>query len=152
MDDADRQGGYDRLLSDIVTLLDQARVVVARNVNTVMTAERWCVGHRIVADEQAGLARATYGAETIEQLAADLTVRYGRGYSAQNLYLMRQFRLAWPPHRILQSATGESVAVGEPKGCEPWVGLGGVGQVVPVAVDRVCAVDGGEERLRQTVL
>jgi hypothetical protein len=34
-------GGYETLLGDIVTLLEQARLVVARNVNTVMTAEHW---------------------------------------------------------------------------------------------------------------
>ncbi|MDR0593175.1 MAG: DUF1016 N-terminal domain-containing protein [Bifidobacteriaceae bacterium] len=47
----------------------------------------------------------------MERLAADLTSRFGRGYSIQNLYLMRQFRLAWPPDRILQSSVGESAPI-----------------------------------------
>lgn len=43
----------------------------------------------------------------MERLAADLTSRYGRGYGIHNLYLMRQFRLAWPPDRILESSIRE---------------------------------------------
>lgn len=85
--------------------------MVARNVNTVMTAEHWRVGHRIVEEEQGGLDRAAYGAETLGRLSVDLTSRFGRGYSVQNLYLMRQFRLAWPPERILESVIGDSGAL-----------------------------------------
>jgi len=44
MYEIERQGSYESLLSDIVELLEQARVVTARNVNTVMTAEHWRVG------------------------------------------------------------------------------------------------------------
>ncbi|MDR0626697.1 MAG: DUF1016 N-terminal domain-containing protein [Bifidobacteriaceae bacterium] len=110
MGDVEVNGGYQSLLGDLVALLEHARDVVARNVNTVMTAEHWSVGHRIVEEEQAGSERAVYGAETMERLAADLTSRFGRGYSVQNLYLMRQFRLAWPPDRILQSSIRESPA------------------------------------------
>ena len=112
MGDAEVSGGYQSLLGDLVALLEHARDVVTRNVNTVMTAEHWSVGHRIVEEEQGGSERAAYGAETMERLAADLTSRFGRGYSIDNLYLMRRFRLAWPPERILESAIPESGAPG----------------------------------------
>jgi len=46
MHEVERPSGYDSLLSDIVALVEQARAVVLRSVNTVMTAEHWSVGHR----------------------------------------------------------------------------------------------------------
>ena len=51
---------------------------------------------------------AAYGANLIEKLATDMTQRYGRGFSRQNLWQMRQFSLAYPPEQILQTASGES--------------------------------------------
>jgi len=39
MQEVKRRGGYDNLLSDIVALLEQARTVAVRSVNTIMTAE-----------------------------------------------------------------------------------------------------------------
>ena len=59
-------------------------------------------------DEQSGEERATYGANLIEKLATDMTRRFGRGFSRQNLWQMRQFGLAYPPERILQTLSGES--------------------------------------------
>lgn len=49
------------------------------------------MGREIVEVEQAGQARAGYGDEVIEQLAAKLSVAYGRGFSVRNLWSMRQF-------------------------------------------------------------
>jgi predicted nuclease of restriction endonuclease-like (RecB) superfamily len=100
--------GYDKILADIVTTLDAARSAAARTVNVVMTATYWQIGHQIVAYEQHGHERAPYGQALLERLAADLTHRFGRGFSKQNLYQMRQFRLVWTPERILQTASGES--------------------------------------------
>lgn len=59
-------------------------------------------------DEQSGEERATYGANLIEKLATDMTRRFGRGFSRQNLWQMRQFGLAYPPERILQTLSEES--------------------------------------------
>jgi hypothetical protein len=44
-----------------------------------------------------GEARAGYGEQLLERLAEDLTQRFGRGFSRQNLQQMRQFYSAWPP-------------------------------------------------------
>jgi predicted nuclease of restriction endonuclease-like (RecB) superfamily len=41
-------------------------------------------------------------------LADDLTGRFGRGFSRQNLWQMRAFHQAWPTARILQTVSGES--------------------------------------------
>jgi predicted nuclease of restriction endonuclease-like (RecB) superfamily len=100
--------GYDSVLADMVDLLESARLASARTVNAIMTATYWEIGRRIVECEQGGKGRAAYGEELLKRLSADLTRRFGRGFSRQNLQQMRQFYLAYPPHRICQTVSGES--------------------------------------------
>ena len=117
------QTEYAAVHADIVALLDAARRAAARSVNAVMTATYWSVGRRIVEFEQGGQERAAYGEALIERLSADLSARFGRGFSKQNLWQMRAFHLAWPAQqisqtppekplapRILQRPSGESAA------------------------------------------
>jgi predicted nuclease of restriction endonuclease-like (RecB) superfamily len=100
--------GYPALVKDLSGLLESARRASARAVNTLMTATYWEIGRRIVEFEQEGEKRAEYGAELLERLSADLTGRFGRGFSRQNLQYMRQFYLAFPPGAIRQTVSGES--------------------------------------------
>jgi len=103
--------GYSAVHSEIVLLLDAARRTAARSVNAVMTVTYWEIGRRIVELDQGGQDRATYGDALIERLAEDLTKRFGRGFSRQNLQQMRSFYLAWPSIAIRQTVSGESVDV-----------------------------------------
>ncbi|MDN7879146.1 PDDEXK nuclease domain-containing protein [Burkholderia aenigmatica] len=97
--------GYAGVHSGIVELLEVARHAAARTVNALMTASYWEIGRRIVEAEQQGRRRAGYGEQLIERLANDLTGRFGRGFSRQNLQQMRSFFLTWP---IRQTVSGES--------------------------------------------
>ena len=94
---------YDGLLSGLSALLDQSRRSAARTMNAVLTATHWEVGRRLVEFEQGGEARAGYGEELLKRLGADLTKRHGRGFSRQNLQLMRAFYLGW---EICQTPSG----------------------------------------------
>lgn len=96
---------YDSVLGDISAVIDSARRSAARSVNSIMTAAYWLIGRRIVEEEQRGEARAGYGEELIKRLAADLSRRYGRGFSIRNVWQMRAFYLSWP---ILQRVSAES--------------------------------------------
>ena len=98
-DYADMRGG-------IVAVVQAARVAVARNVNALMTASYWEIGHRIVEAEQKGQRRAGYGEQLVERLAVDLTSQFGRGFSARNLEQMRQFYLTWPIPQTLSAELG----------------------------------------------
>lgn len=100
--------GYDAVLADVVGVIEQGRSAAARTVNAVMTAAYWLVGRRIVETEQGGRARATYGEALLERLSLDLTARFGRGFSRQNLQQMRQFYLAYRTKEIRQTASGDS--------------------------------------------
>ena len=88
--------GYDRVLGDILGLLEQSRRTAARAVNALMTTIYWAIGRRIVDEEQGGRGRAAYGEALLKRLSADLTRRFGRGFSERNLEQMRLFYAAWP--------------------------------------------------------
>ena len=94
---------YTGLIGGIGELLETARHATARAVNALMTATYWEVGRRIVEFEQGGKKRAGYGEELLSRLAADLTARFGRGFSAPNLHKFKQLYLAYPPGHILST-------------------------------------------------
>ena len=98
---------YDAVRAEIVELLQAARRVAARSINSLMTATYWEIGRRIVQYEQRGEARADYGQRLVEQLAIDLSGQFGRGFGRANLWQMRAFYRAWPEPKILQTPSGE---------------------------------------------
>lgn len=99
---------YGSLVGDITKLLEHSRRASARSVNAIMTATYWEIGRRIVEFEQKGEKRAEYGKAIIERLSSDLSSKFGRGFSRQNLQQMRQFYLFFPSERICQTPSGES--------------------------------------------
>lgn len=101
--------GYDEIQSGIIALLEAARHTAARSINALMTATYSEIGRRIVEFEQGGTERAAYGEALIERLSEDLTRRFGRGFSRQNLGQMRAFYRAWPAERICQTVSGKSL-------------------------------------------
>ena len=99
--------GYDTILSEVIDLLESARHASARAVNVFMTSTYWLIGRRIIEWEQAGKERATYGEALINRLSADLTKRFGRGFSRQNLQKMRLIYRIYPPEKICQTLSGK---------------------------------------------
>ena len=99
---------YQTIFGDVSRIVDAARQSAARSVNAVMTAAYWMIGRRIVEFEQSGEKRAEYGTALLERLAVDMAERFGRGFSRQNIWQMRQLYLSYPPERILQTVSGKS--------------------------------------------
>jgi hypothetical protein len=60
-----------------------------------MTTTYWRIGERIFEQEQRGGERVGYGERIVEQLAGDLSARFGRGFSRANVFQMRQFYLTY---------------------------------------------------------
>jgi predicted nuclease of restriction endonuclease-like (RecB) superfamily len=117
--------GYDTILADIAGALELARRNSGRTVNAIMTATYWDVGRRIVEFEQVGKSRASYGEELIRRLSADLTTRFGRGFSERNLEQMRLFYREWRFPQTLSAefkgGGGRMLAVpGLPQFPLPW--------------------------------
>jgi predicted nuclease of restriction endonuclease-like (RecB) superfamily len=87
---------HDALLAEVRHLLQAARHAAARQVNALLVHTNYEIGRRIVEHEQGGSVRAEYGRELVRTLAQHLTEEFGRGYSADNLWAMRRFFLAFP--------------------------------------------------------
>jgi predicted nuclease of restriction endonuclease-like (RecB) superfamily len=97
---------YDAALTDIAAMLETARRAATRSVNALMTATYWQIGRRIVEVEQDGQGRAVYGTQLLKRLSADLTLRFGRGFSERNLEQMRLFYQGW---QISQTVSAKSL-------------------------------------------
>jgi predicted nuclease of restriction endonuclease-like (RecB) superfamily len=80
----------DRLLGDLRSLIDAARDQVARAVNAGLVLLYWGIGERI-RREILGEQRAAYGERIVQTVSAQLTVEYGRGYTAKAIWRMIQF-------------------------------------------------------------
>lgn len=108
-----RSRDYDAVLNRVAALIDEARRASARAVNALMTATYWSIGRHIVEFELSGKKRAEYGEELLERLSADLTSRFGRGFSRPNLQQMRQLYQAFPLQQICQTLSDKSSIAGK---------------------------------------
>lgn len=88
--------GYQQLLATISDTYTQGQTRAAQAVNVHLVETYWQMGRHIVDFEQAGQVRAVYGKALINTLAADLSLRHGKGFSRSNLIRFRQFYLAYP--------------------------------------------------------
>ena len=133
---------YRTVFCDASRIVDVARSEAVRSVNAAMTAAYWMIGQRIVEFEQSGAERAAYGAALLARLAVDLTQRFGRGFSLQNIYQMRQFYRSFPLQQIFQTVSGESdyppherilqTVSGESEPASPETLLGALREVFPL--------------------
>jgi|GEM_PF-975555 len=87
----------------IFDLIQQARRSIERNINTAMTITYYEVGRRIIEKEQQGEKRAQYGKRIIKGLSGYLTDNLGKGFSVENLKLMRRFYTIYSEPQIGQS-------------------------------------------------
>jgi predicted nuclease of restriction endonuclease-like (RecB) superfamily len=85
------QRASEDLMDRVVSILEQARATVARSVNSNMVIAYWFIGREIVEALQSGEDRAEYGESLLDDLSAQLSKRYGRGFSATNLRYFRLF-------------------------------------------------------------
>lgn len=90
------------LISDILELIDSARIRTASAVNHELTVLYWRIGKRI-SKEILKEKRAEYGAEILSTLAAKLITDYGNSFSEKNLRRMIQFAEVYPNEKIIVS-------------------------------------------------
>jgi predicted nuclease of restriction endonuclease-like (RecB) superfamily len=87
---------YAELLERIAATYTAGRGQAVQAVNAQLIETYWQVGRHIVEFEQAGQAKAEYGAALISNLAKDLSLRHGKGFSRSNLIYMRLLFLRYP--------------------------------------------------------
>lgn len=98
------------LLDRVVLILEQARTNVVRAVNSNMVTAYWLIGREIVQELQGGDERAEYGKQVIENLSTKLNTRYGKGFSAANLWLFKQFYLTYQNHQSILYPLGRELS------------------------------------------
>ncbi len=87
---------YRQLLEQISDTYRQGQIQAVQAVNTHLIETYWRVGQHIVEFEQRGKARAGYGTALIAELAKDLNLRHGKGFSRSNLVYMRLLYQRYP--------------------------------------------------------
>ena len=87
-------------LQSVSDVLAQARKNVKTAVNLSMVYAYYEIGRMIVEEEQHGENRAAYGKQLLRELSAYLTGTFGKGYSAENLKLMRRFYTVYSHDQI----------------------------------------------------
>ena len=92
-----------RLLADIHGLIEQARMQVARTINSAMAALYWQIGKRIHEDVLHE-KRAEYGEQIVATLSKQLEAEYGRGFSQSSLSRMVKFAECFPKERDFRIA------------------------------------------------
>ena len=87
MDEQIKESFYNQVLE----LFQNAKRKVSSAVNMTMVYSYYEAGRMIVEEEQQGKERAEYGKYILRQLSEKLTKELGRGFSYDNLKLMRKF-------------------------------------------------------------
>jgi len=103
-----------QLFDRVVSILEQSRQNVVRAVNNNIVTAYWLIGREIVEVIQDGEERAEYGKKILEELADNLNLKYGKGFSVPNLRNFRQFYLVFHDRSIRYPAGSESVEVFNP--------------------------------------
>ena len=83
------------VFKEISGLIEQARRKVAAAINEEMVVLYWNIG-KTIKEEIMKADRAEYGRQIVQSLNAQLTQRYGRGFSVQNLWHMVKFYEVYP--------------------------------------------------------
>ncbi len=84
------------IITDIQSIINNARDKAVRAVDHARVVMYWHIGKRIFEEEQHGKERAVYGERLITYLSEQLQPQFGRGFSARNLNLFRQFYRGFP--------------------------------------------------------
>ena len=90
------------VLTDLRSLIEQARVQVAHAANSALTLLYWKVGQRIRLEILKD-ARADYGEQIVSTLSTQLVKDYGKGFTEKSLRRMVQFSEVFPDEKIVVS-------------------------------------------------
>ena len=97
---------YATWLKTLKTRIQSARISAARSANRELILLYWDLGRGIVEKQQA----LGWGKSVVERLSADLQAEFPgvRGFSANNLWLMRQFYTEYSASEVLVAAPAEA--------------------------------------------
>jgi len=91
-----------QIINEIRGILNNARSVAYYEINRLTVLTNFEIGRIIVTNEQNGNNRAPYGKETLKLLSSELAAEFGKGFSVDNLQLMRSFYLEYNDRILAQ--------------------------------------------------
>ncbi len=94
-DSNERELGFENLVGLFEQTQTALRNQAARSVDIALVVRNWLFGWYIVNYQQHGFDRAEYGKQLLEKLSGVLSKRLGKGFSVDNLELMRKFYKAY---------------------------------------------------------
>ena len=104
MDNIQNENFYNK----VIELFQNAKKNLSVAVNMTMVYSYYEAGRMIIEEEQDGKERASYGKYILKELSERLTQKFGRGYSYDNLKLMRKFYLVYSKDSIGETAFPQS--------------------------------------------
>jgi len=109
---------YKSLLDNISQTFSAARGKAYSLISHILLEAHWSIGKQIVEYDQHRQDKAIYCKKLMQNLAKDLLLQLGKGFSLSNLYLMRQFCEAYPifqtSGKLTWSHYGEILSVSDP--------------------------------------
>ena len=93
----------ENVLNDIRKIIEAGRQQAYAAAGQIAIATYWNIGKRIVEEEQQGQERAKYGTTLIANLARQLTLEFGTGYSYRSLNEYRRFYLSFKDMEIMHA-------------------------------------------------
>ena len=97
-----------KFLNKVSLLIEEAKKNVKTAVNIAMVYTYFEIGRMIIEEEQNGDNRAEYGKYIIRNLSSFLTEHYGKGYSVDNLKLIRRFYIIYKTDSIGETVFPQS--------------------------------------------
>ena len=101
MHELEKHNDYNQLINNIGVVVTKAREKVYKAINAELIKSHWITGKYIVEYEQKGKIKAEYGKKLLLQISKDLKIRYGKGFSKSNVFMMRNFYLKYPTINLL---------------------------------------------------
>ena len=97
----------DNFFDRILDILKNARKQAKMALNISMVYSYYEVGRAIIEEEQNGKQRAEYGKAILKELSKRLTESLGKGFSVENLKLMRRFYVVYSKDQIGQKVSAQ---------------------------------------------
>lgn len=98
----------EKFYGQVVQLFRDAKCKMSLSVNMAMVYSYYEAGRMIIDEEQNGSERAAYGKYILQELSRQLTEEFGRGFSYENLKLMRCFYVVYSKDAISDSIFSHS--------------------------------------------
>jgi len=97
------------LINSAFQLILSAREQAVRQTNSLLLFTYFYLGKLIVEHEQSGNTKASYGKETLKELSNKLTIKFGQGFSVDNLENMRLFYIRYK-HKFSTDTISETTS------------------------------------------